>query len=85
MINSPRSASLMMVVLAAIGFMVGTGVLVTDEPLRSLCQRECWLNDLLYALLGEQGGKTALAVIWYLAAGLILALAIRLRAKRKRN
>lgn len=78
--NASRFAFLMMV-FSAIGFIVGSGILVTDEPLRSLCQKGCWLNYFLYALFDEQGGKVALAALWYLASGLCLAFALRLRKK----
>lgn len=78
--NKSRFALLMMV-FSAIGFIVGSGILVTDDPLRSLCQKGCWLNYFLYALFGELGGKLALAVLWYLAAGLCLTFALRLRIK----
>ena len=82
--KASRSAFLMMV-FSAIGFMVGTGILVTDDPLRSLCQKGCWLNYFLYALFGEQGSKTALGVLWYSAAGLCLVFALKLRMKSARK
>ena len=75
----------MMMIFAAIGFMVGTGILISDSPLNALCQKGCWLNYFLYALLGEKAGKTALAVLWYLAAGLCVVFAVKVRAKQKQG
>ena len=73
-----------MMVLSAIGFVVGTGIIITDSPLNSLCQR-CWLNYLLYALFGEQWGKTVLGALWYLVAGSFFIIALKARIKNKRN
>lgn len=78
--NASRFA-LFMMIFSIIGFIVGSGILVTDNPLRSLCQKGCWLNYFLFTLFGERGGKTALAGLWYLAAGLCLVFALRLKMK----
>lgn len=62
-------------VIAAVG---GAAILVSDTPLRQLCRTDCWLNDFLYAMFGEKRGKRALAALWFAAAVLLAALALRM-------
>jgi hypothetical protein len=78
-----RRFSYMVMILGALAVLVGTGVLATDRSLLSLCQRGCWLNAALFAFFGEQGGKLAFALVWYLTAGVIFWFAIRLRHRSK--
>lgn len=78
---SKAGFAILMVIFSAIGLMVGTGILISEEPLRSMCQKGCWLNHFLYAIFGENGGKRALAGIWFLAASLCLTLAVKLKIK----
>jgi hypothetical protein len=51
--------------LAVIAFLIGSAIPFSDTPLLELCRKECWLNSLLYAVLGESGGKLGLAAFWY--------------------
>lgn len=79
---SARKFSFLMMIFSAIGFMVGTGILVTDSPLNALCQKGCWLNYFLYGLLGDHKGKVVLAVIWYFSAGLSMVFALKIRGQK---
>jgi hypothetical protein len=74
-----RVFTYLMFVLAGVGAMIGTGVLASDRSLLSLCQKACWLNSLLYAFCGEQGGKLALAMIWYALASLACIFAWKIK------
>lgn len=66
---------------ALIGMLGGLSVLVSDQPLRSICRTSCWLNDLLSIIFGERAGKLALSGLWFAASLWLVWVARKLGRK----
>jgi hypothetical protein len=53
------------IVFGTILLVSGFGVALSSRAIMSMCNKDCWLNGLLYAFLGEHNAKIALGAIWY--------------------
>jgi hypothetical protein len=60
-------------ILGVISLLAALNAIVSKVSVRHQCRKSCWINELLYALFDEEGGRLALACIW-LCAGLIFFL-----------
>jgi hypothetical protein len=67
----------------SICLMVGIGFMVATTPLTSMCRTSCWLNEFLFALVGDKGGKIALGLIWVAGGVWFLWQGIRIKRKKK--
>jgi hypothetical protein len=65
--------------MGIVGIVVGFGIVATGDPLMHLCRKGCWLNGLLLAVFGEEGGRIALGYLWAILGGLIIARTITSR------
>jgi len=54
------------IIFGIICIIVGLGVAVSSEKLLDMCRKDCWLNGLLLAFLGEHHGKFVLGTLWYM-------------------
>jgi predicted tellurium resistance membrane protein TerC len=76
---SRSTFSTLVLMFAFLTAMIGLGILVTDMPLRNLCQKHCWLNYFLYSVAGETGGKLVLSILWAVGAIFIGLASISIR------
>ena len=76
---------IMLIIAASFTAVIGTEILISSEPLATLCRRECWLNALLGLLFGESGGKVVLSLLWYSVGALLLFIALRRHRYKKVN
>jgi len=64
-----------------VAFLGAGAIFTSSQSVQSLCRTSCWLNDLLFVLFGEAGGKIGLSIGWLMAAVILAILAYRMQTK----